>query len=124
MRRPWPPAPARRGLRPAGPAGGGTSRTPPPSPARSRAVPASTASRTSSASAPLAGVDDANERADEVVVGGDDVEVDAGAPNGVPHGGLLRGAGGAQPVAEHRVAGVDHQLLAGLRVLDDDEAGV
>ena len=61
---------------------------------------------------------------DQVVVGGDDVEVDAGPPGRGPDRRLPLLAGVAEPAAELGIARVDEQLLAGLGVLDDDQAGV
>ena len=68
--------------------------------------------------------DDADQGVDEIVLGGDEVQVDAGPLSRLPYGLLALLAGGPEPAAELGVARVDHELLARLRVLDHDEAGV
>ena len=57
---------------------------------------------------------------DQVVVGRERVGVHAGPLERVADGRLASSGGLLEPPAEGAVAGVDVELLAGLRVLDDE----
>ena len=70
--------------------------------------------------APLPEGDHPQQHADDVVVGGQVVEVDAGAADGAAQLLVARLGGFLEPTPEPRVAGVDEELLSGLGVLQDD----
>src|SRR4051794_35368317 len=72
----------------------------------------------------LAGFDHADEGGDQVVLGGDHMEVDTGPAGGVADGCLLLLPGGPQPQPELGITGVDDQLLARLGILHDQQASV
>src|SRR3984957_15585147 len=87
---------------------------------RRRAVPDG---RTSCAPAPGAR-DDLDERGSEVRVRADAVHWHPGPAHSCGEPRVPVRDGGAEPGVQLRVAGVDDQLLSGLGVLDDDEAGL
>src|SRR5207237_3369050 len=124
QQRRWPRGRRLRAPRPGGPGDVGRPRRRPRQPGSRRTAPASTASGTTSALQPLPGLDHLDEGIDEVVVGRDHVEVDAGPAGRVADGDGALLAGAAKPPPELRVAGLHHQLLTRLRALAGQDAAV